>query len=154
MEHKENDVLADIEGLSQSYTEANGRLAKAQAHLQTLRAAVADGKGIVKEKDDPMLTDLEHRVSGLQEQWREQQRRYTPAYLAIDPDATSIKARLENLEEQLTTQRAASVRAALTDAEEELSATQAAVEQLRRDVADNQKEAQELRACTAPRSTA
>ena len=144
MEHKENDVLADIEGLSQSYTEANGRLAKAQAHLQTLRAAVADGKGIVKEKDDPMLTDLEHRVSGLQEQWREQQRRYTPAYLAIDPDATSIKARLENLEEQLTTQRAASVRAALTDAEEELSATQAAVEQLRRDVADNQKEAQEF----------
>ncbi len=30
MEHKENDVLANIEGLSQSYTEANGRLAKAQ----------------------------------------------------------------------------------------------------------------------------
>jgi len=144
MEHKENDVLAQIEGLNQSYTEANGRLAKAQAHLQTLRAAAAAGKGIVKAKDDLTLADLERRVSSLREQWRDQQRRYTAAYLAIDPDATSLKARLENLEEQLTAQRAASVRAALIEAEEELSASQAALEQLRRDVADNQKQAQEF----------
>jgi polysaccharide biosynthesis transport protein len=144
MEHKENDVLANIEGLSQSYTQANGRLAKAQAHLQTLRAAAAAGKGIVKDKDNSMLADLERRVSGLHELWGEEQRRYTATYLAIDPDARSLQARLENLEGQLTTQRAASVRAALAEAEEELSAAQAAVEQLRRDVADNQKEAQEF----------
>jgi polysaccharide biosynthesis transport protein len=144
MERKENDVLVQVEGLSQSYTEANGRLAKAQAHLQTLRTAAAAGKGIVKAKDDPTLADMERRVSMLREQWRDQQRRYTAAYLAIDPGATSLKARLEELDGQVTTQRAASIRAALLEAEEELSAAQTAVEQLRRDVADNQKHALEF----------
>ena len=144
MEHKENDVLANIEGLSRSYTEANQRQAKAQAHLQALRASVAAGKAVIRAKDDPTLADMEKRASLLREQVRDQQRRFTPKYLSIDPDATSVRARLENLEQQLTTQRAASVRAALVEAEEEMSSAQAAVEQLRRDVADNQKQAQEF----------
>ncbi len=144
IEHKENDVLAQIEGLSQSYTDANGQLAKAQAHLQSLKAAAAAGKGVVKAKDDPTLADLERRVSELREQWREQQLRYTSNYLAVDPDATSLRARLENLEQQVTSQRAASVQAALAEAEEDVSAAQTTVAQLRRDVAANQQQAKEF----------
>ena len=144
LEHKENDVLARIEGLNQSYTDANSQLAKAQAHLKSLRAAAAAGRGVVKAKDDPTLADLERRVSVLQEQWRDYQRRFTSNYLAIDPDATSLRARLDNLQQQLTAQRAVSVQAALAEAEAEASAAQNAVNQLRDDVATNQQQAKEF----------
>jgi uncharacterized protein involved in exopolysaccharide biosynthesis len=43
MEHKENDVLANIEGLSESYTSANERLAKAQGRLDALK----NGKAVI-----------------------------------------------------------------------------------------------------------
>jgi len=144
MEHKENDVLANIEGLSQSYTDSNQRLAKAQGHLQALTNAVAAGKAVIRAKDDPTIADLEQRVSVLREQWHDLERRFTPAYLALDADARSLRARLENLDEQLKSQRAASEKAALAEANEELAAAQAAVDQLRRDMSDNQRQAQEF----------
>jgi uncharacterized protein involved in exopolysaccharide biosynthesis len=144
MEHKENDVLANIEGLSQTYTEANERLAKAQGHLQALRNSIAAGKAVIRAKDDPTLADLEQRASVLREQWHDLQRRYTPNYLALDADAKSLRARLENLEDQLKTQHDTSERAAFSEAQEDLAAAQAAVERLRKDMADNQKQAQEF----------
>ncbi len=144
MEHKENDVLTQIDGLSQSYTEAKNRQAKAQAHLQALQGSAAAGKAIVRAKDDPVLADIEQRASLLREQWQALQGRFTPAYLAMDPTAKSLQARLENLENQLKTQRAASAQAALAEAQEELSAAQSAAGKLRQDVADNQKQAQEF----------
>jgi polysaccharide biosynthesis transport protein len=144
MEHKENDVLANIEGLSQSYTDANQRLAKAQGHLQALMNAVAAGKAVVRAKDDPTIADLEQRASVLHEQWHDLERRFTPAYLALDADARSLRARLENLDQQLKAQRTASQKAALAEANEELAASQAAVDQLRKDMSDNQRQAQDF----------
>ena len=98
IEHKENDVLANIEGLSRSYTLANEKLAQAQGHLQALRNSVAAGKAVFRAKDDPTLSGIEQRASILREQWHELERRFTPNYLALDGDAKSLKARLDDLE--------------------------------------------------------
>ncbi len=144
MEHKENDVLADIEGLSESYTDANERLAKAQGHLQALKTSIAAGKAVFRAKDDPTLADLEQRASALREQWHDLQRRFTPDYLALDADAKSLRARLDDLEDQLKSQHGAGERAALAQAQEDVSSAQAEVERLQKNVADNQKQAQEF----------
>src|SRR5271154_3529154 len=127
MEHNENDVLANIEGLSQSYTDANERLAKAKGRLQALRISAAAGIVGGRAKDDPTLADLEQRVSALREQWGELQRRYTPDFLALDADAKSLRARLENLEDQLKSQHAIGGRGHLADAHEGMFAAQAEV---------------------------
>jgi uncharacterized protein involved in exopolysaccharide biosynthesis len=140
MEHKENDVLADIEGLSQSYTEANQRLAKAEGRLDALKS----GKAVLHAKDDPTLADLQQRVSVLREQWHEMQGRFTPAYLSLDADARALRARLDNLEEQLKSQVGAGERTAFAEAREEVASARAAVDQLRQNVADNQRQAQEF----------
>lgn len=140
MEHKENDVLADIEGLSESYTDANERLAKAQGRLDALK----NGKAVTHAKDDPTLADLQQRVSVLREQWHEMQGRFTPAYLSIDADAKALQARLDNLEDQLKSQVGASERTAFAEAQQELVSAQAAVDRLRKDVTDNQKQAQQF----------
>jgi succinoglycan biosynthesis transport protein ExoP len=140
MEHRENDVLADIEGLSQSYTLANERLEKAKGRLDALKTS----KAVIRAKDDPTLADLQQRVTVLREQWHEMQGRFTPAYLALDADAKALQARLANLEEQLQAQIGASQRTAVAEAQEELASAQTAAERLRRDVAANQKQAQEF----------
>jgi hypothetical protein len=130
--------------LSQSFTEAKNRQAKAQARLQALQNSATAGKAVVRGKDDPVLADIEQRASVLREQWHGLQQRFTPAYLAMDPNAKSLQARMENLENQLAAQRAASAHAALSEAQEESSAAQSAAGKLRQDVADNQKQAQEF----------
>src|SRR5205085_2268615 len=122
IEHKENDVLAQIAGLNQSYTEARNRLAKAQAHLQALRNSIDAGTLVIRPKDDPVLTDIEQRPSVLRAQWQELRRRFTPAYLAFEPGAKSLQARLRALERQPTTHRATTARAALAEAQAELDA--------------------------------
>src|SRR5207302_3902937 len=129
IEHKENDVLAQIAGLNQSYTEARNRLAKAQAHLQALRNSIDAGTLVIRPKDDPVLTDIEQRASVLREQWQELQRRFTPAYLAFDPGAKALQARLEAPASQVKTQHATSGRAAVAEAQAEVAAAQTASEQ-------------------------
>jgi polysaccharide biosynthesis transport protein len=140
MEHKENDVLADIEGLSQSYTLANERLEKAKGRLDALKT----GKAVIRAKDDPTLADLQQRVSVLREQWHEMQGRFTPTYLALDADAKALLARLANLEDQLKAQIGASQQTAVAEAQEEMASAQAAAARLRQDVAANQQQAQEF----------
>jgi polysaccharide biosynthesis transport protein len=140
IEHRENDVLANIDGLSKSYTEARQKLATAQGHLDALRS----GKAVLHAKDDPTLAALQKRASELRGQWSEVQRRFTPAYLALDPDAKSLRAQLDDIEEQLKSQTGAGEYAALREAQQDVFSAQVAVDQLRQSVADNQKQAQEF----------
>ena len=140
MARQENDVLAEVDGLSKSYTAANERLAKAKGRLDALKT----GKAAIRPKDDPTLAALQQRASLLREAWRDLQARFTPAYLALDPDAKSLQQQLDEVEQQLKSQAGAGDRTAVAEAQQEFVATQAAVDQLRNDVADNQKKAQEF----------
>ena len=142
IERQENQVLADIQGLSKAYTEANDRLAKAQGRVDALKT----GKTVVAAKDDPTLAALQQRAALMREEWQQLQQRFTPAYLALDPDATALRARLGSLEAQLQAATSAGQRAALIDAQQQLTAAATAVAELRKTVADNQKQAQEFAA--------
>ncbi|HEX3483696.1 MAG TPA: tyrosine-type recombinase/integrase, partial [Micropepsaceae bacterium] len=134
------------EGLNKAYGDANERVAKAQGQLQAIKDSVAAGKLTVRAKDDPTLADIEQRASALREQWRDLQRRFTPAYLALDSDAVALQARLANLEQQLKEQRIASQQAAIADAQGELSSAQASSDRLRKDLEENQKGARDFAA--------
>ena len=144
MENRENDVLAQVDTLNKAYVEAKDRVAKAQARLQAVRSSIASGNAQSGAKDDPTLASLEQRASVLRETLTELRRRFTPDYIAIDPDAKSLQSRLDDLESQLSARRVAGQRAALSQAEEELATSQTAVSQLQQDLSDHQKQAQEF----------
>ncbi|HXJ02438.1 MAG TPA: tyrosine-type recombinase/integrase [Micropepsaceae bacterium] len=146
LNRNENDVLAKIEGLNRTYSEANEQVAKTEGRLQALKQSAAEGKNVVRAKDDPTLADIEQRISALREQRRELERRFTPAYLALDTDATSMLSRIADLEQQLKDRRAASQQGALVEAQDELSTAQATVARLRKDIDENQKGAREFAA--------
>ncbi len=146
LERDENGVLADIENLSHSYSSSVEDLAKAQGRLQAMKKVSGTGAKLVGGKDDPTIAALEQQAAMLRDELTDLRRRYTPAYLALDSDATALTERIAGLEKQIAAQRAASQQSALATAEEDFETAQAEVERLRGELADNQKKAQHFAA--------
>ncbi|MBI2275811.1 MAG: tyrosine-type recombinase/integrase [Dechloromonas sp.] len=141
-ERSENEALARIKGLSESLNKVNEDAAKADARLRTLRESAASGRSPVLSKDNPTLASIEQRISATREQLRDMERTYTPAFMAMDPTARALRARLAELEQQLVANRSSSQQSALTSAEEEAAGARAAVERLRGQIEGQRRAAQ------------
>jgi uncharacterized protein involved in exopolysaccharide biosynthesis len=141
-ERAENEALARMKGLSESLTKANEETAKAEAKLRTLRESAASGRSPVLAKDNPTLAAIEARISVTREQLRDMERSYTPQFMAMDPNAKALRARLAELENQLVSTRLSSQQAALATAEEEATSARAAADRLRGQIASQRREAQ------------
>ena len=141
-ERNENEALARVKGLSESLNKANEDAAKADARLRTLRESAASGRSPVLSKDNPTLASIEQRISMTREQLRDMERTYTPGFMAMDPTARALRARLTELEQQLSASRTSSQQAALTSAEEEAAGARAAVAQLRGQIDGQRRSAQ------------
>jgi uncharacterized protein involved in exopolysaccharide biosynthesis len=139
-EREENSILAEMKGLAKSQEDANKRVLEAEGRVQALRAAAAQGKGVVRAKDNPTLASLEQRASQLREELRELGRRFTPDYLEFDPNARALRTRLAELEEQIKLQRSVGQSTALEEAEQELAAARESARRLQEQiVASKQK---------------
>ena len=141
-ERAENEALARMKGLSESLTKANEETAKAEAKLRTLRDSAISGRSPVLAKDNPTLAAIEQRMSATREQLRDMERSYTPEFMAMDPNAKALRARLNELENQLASTRVASQQAALSAAEEEAASARATADRLRAQIDHQRREAQ------------
>lgn len=141
-ERGENEALARIKGLSESLNKANEDAAKAEARLYSLRESTASGKSAVHARDNPTQASIEQRISATREQLRDMERTYTPDFMAMDPTARTLRARLAELERQLSENRSASLQAALSTAEEGVASSRATVERLRGQIASQRRETQ------------
>jgi len=141
LDRTENEVLAKIDGLTRSYADSNAQVAKAEGHLESLRNALAAGKPIARPEDNAALGALEQQLTKLQDQKRELDRKYNPAYQVLDEDTKSLPAQIAELEQQIRDRRAVSGTAALAEAESELAGARTATAQLHKDLDDNQTEA-------------
>ena len=130
MERDENQVLAKVKGLAASLNDANDRVASAEGRLQALKNSIATGQAVVRSRDDPTIADMEQRASQVREDLRDIQRRFTEEYLALDPQAKSLRNRLEDLQQQIKSRRESSQKAALTEAQEELASVREAARRL------------------------
>lgn len=127
----DNDAVARSKGLNQALDAAVEKEAAAAARLGAVAKAVEQGRTSTRVRADPALSALETRTHQLREDLKELERSYTADFLAMDPRARAMRARLVELEQQLVQQRALSLQAALQAAQEEHASTQAQVERLR-----------------------
>jgi polysaccharide biosynthesis transport protein len=144
LERNENAVLAKLNGLNTAYTDANTKLSAAEGALEAARKAAAAGEGAASAKNDPTLADMEVRASALREQKQDLLRQFTPDYLALDPNAKALDARLADLDKQIAERRVTSRQAAVATAQENDVAAKAAVDQLTREMAEAQHDAQDF----------
>jgi uncharacterized protein involved in exopolysaccharide biosynthesis len=138
-EREENNILAEMQGLAAAQKDANKRLTEAEGRLDSLRAAAAEGKGVVWARDNPTLASLEQRASQLREELRELSRRFTQDYLDFDPNARALRTRLAELEEQIKVQRKVGQSNALEEAEQELAAARQSARRLQEQIASGRQ---------------
>jgi len=141
-ERDENQLLSAAKGLATALNEAKGKLAAAEGQLRAVRNAAAAGQALVAAKDNPTVADMEKRASQLREDLHDLQQRFTPQYLDLDPAIKATRARLDNLEQQIRTERAAGQRAAVAEAEGKVTAAHEAVEQLQQQIDENKSAVQ------------
>jgi len=145
-ERQENQVLARTTGLSTSLNKANENVDIAEGKLRSLRDAAAAGKGVVRSKDDPTLADLEKRASQLREDLAEQGRSFTADFMSQDPVIRAKRTKLDNLEQQIKTQRVIGQQAALAEAEAEVASARETVNRIRRQSAEDRSTVQQFTA--------
>jgi uncharacterized protein involved in exopolysaccharide biosynthesis len=142
LERDENQVLSGLKGLGTSLNAANDRVASAEGRLQAIKSSIEAGKSVVRAKDNPTIANMEQRVSQIKEELRDLERRFTPQYMAKDPQIKSMRARLENLDQQIKAERQASQKAALDEAQEELNSAREAINRLRQQLTTDKQSAQ------------
>ena len=130
-ERDDNEAVARSKGLNRALDTAVEKEAAAAARLNAIGKAVEQGKSSTQVRADPALSGLETRAHQVREDLKELERTYTPDFLAMDPRARAMRARLTELEAQIVRQRGVSLQAALQAAQEEQASAQAQVERLR-----------------------
>jgi polysaccharide biosynthesis transport protein len=130
-ERDDNEAVARAKGLNRALDAAVEKEAAAAARLAALSKAVEQGKSSTQTRADPALSSLESRAHQVREDLKELERIYTPEFLAMDPRARAMRARLGELEQQIERQRSISLQAALQGAQEDQASAQAQVERLR-----------------------
>ena len=139
-EREENDVLAEMQGLAKALKEANERVAAAEGKASALRESSASGRGVVRAKDNPTLANLEQRASQARAELRDLERVYTADYIAMDPQARGLRARIAELDQQIKAQREVGQQSSLSEAEEELAGAREAARRLQSQVASRRQE--------------
>lgn len=145
-EREENQVLARVTGLSTSLNKADENVDIAEGKLRSLRDAAAAGKGVIRSKDDPTLADLEKRASQLREDLAEQGHSFTSGFMSQDPVIRAKRTQLDNLEQQIKTQRVIGQQAALAEAEAEVASARETVNRIRRQGVDDRSTVQQFTA--------
>ena len=130
-ERDDNEAVARSKGLNKALDTAVEKEAAAAAKLAAVNKAVEQGKSSTQVRTDPALSGLETRAHQVREDLKELERSYTQEFLAMDPRARAMRARLVELEAQIERQRGVSLQAALQSAQEEHASAQAQVERLR-----------------------
>ena len=141
LEAKQSAIAANIARLNDSYAAAMQKRTEANARLKALTDAEADGHPIVRAKDQPALDDLERQAAPLRDQLQDLQRRFTPAYLALDANTRSLQARVTDLDSRLKAARRASQAAARQEAEADLASADSEVSRLAAALEDNNRAA-------------
>lgn len=139
-EREENSILAEMQGLAAAQKDAHKRLMEAEGKVEALRAAAAEGKGVVHARDNPTLATLEARAAQAREELRDMSRRFTPEYLAMDPQARALRARLAELDEQIKVQRTVGQDNALQEAQQELAAARESARRLQQQIATGRQQ--------------
>ena len=127
----ENEAVARNKGLNAALNTAIEREAAAEARLRTLSEGGTSARSGQGARDDATLTGMEGRASQAREELRDMERLYTPDFMAMDPRARALRARLAELERQIADQRVAGQQLALTTAQQDLDTARATVERLR-----------------------
>ncbi len=144
MEREDNRTIARLKGLNKSLNTANEEAVSARANLNAVKAAIARGEAVVPDSDKSSLVNLEARAQELREILKENDKRFTENFIALDPSLNVLPEQLEKLENEIAQKRAYGQQIVLTDAQQSYEAAQQSVVELQQQIDDLNQEVTEF----------
>ncbi|MFT5312367.1 MAG: succinoglycan biosynthesis transport protein ExoP [Paraglaciecola sp.] len=106
LERDENRVLSRLKGLGESIDEADAQAVEAQSALASIKTALANGESLTRPQDQDGISGARSVISSLVGQLAELAERFTPQYMALDPNIATINRSLTkakaSLEDNIT----------------------------------------------------
>ena len=127
MERNENRLHKQLSGLTDSLNKANEEMVSARARTAAIRQAIADGRPVVSEHGRDSVTNLEQRLTEIQEQLKEMEYEFTPHYMAIDPAIKGLVRKRDLLVEEISDKQVAGQQIALAEAEQNQASAEQSV---------------------------
>ena len=140
----DNSPMLRLKGLNEALNKAIDEQAKANGKLGAIRAARARGEPIMPKEEAAGLENLQKRAQELREQQKDLNRRFTPSYLAMNPQLKQVPEQLAQVEEQIRAMAEQGSRAMLNQAEQDYAAAQQAVAELRQKIDGLKRETAEF----------
>ena len=144
MERDENRILRKLSGLTESLNKANEEKVAAQARLDAIRAAIAQGKPVATDHGRDSLTNLEQRLVEIQEELSDLEDEFTPRYMSADPQIKALVRKRDLLEKQIRNKREEGRQTALATAEQEVASTRQQVASLQRQLDEHKQQVMEF----------
>ena len=123
MQREENRVLARLKVLNKSFNEAKDAELKAKSNLSTIKDAIRRGKPVVDLQDQRRIANLESSAVKLHEKIEEFEQKYTPKYMALDPEIMGQVRQLKLVQRKIANVRQEARDRALAKAEQDYAST-------------------------------
>ncbi len=120
LERDESRVLNKIQSLGVAIDTATEEAATANATLKSIKNAMLQGKTVVRPQDQRGLDNMEARAIELLETLKDYEQKYTPEYMALDPEIVAAKNKVDLLRNRIAQRKLESQKAYLEEAEHAL----------------------------------
>ena len=141
MERDGNSALARLTSVTAELNKVRGQVIEAQARQAALNAAIAKGDPVVPEGEQGALAEFEKQAASLRAQVAEINRRYTPAYIEINPSTSVIPEQLKQIEAKIAEKLAKGQRLVQARAEQEVNQARSRVQALERQQGEDKRAA-------------
>lgn len=135
----ENEPLAQLIGINESYNKASEDAIKAKSALDAVKSAISRGQAVVPSQEQSSLAALEQRLQALKEQLGEFDKRYTRDYLNKQPALKAIPEQIKKLEAEIKNKLDYGKKIVLTSAESNFAAAQQTLTDIRAKLTENKK---------------
>jgi uncharacterized protein involved in exopolysaccharide biosynthesis len=142
----DNQAMARLNGLTASLNQASDKEVLAKAKLDALKEAIARGEPVAPPDRQQGLRALEQRAQELREMVKDLKRRYTPQYVALEPQLKLIPEQLAQTEAAIRAKLEDSKHMALSEAEQAYASARQSVQDIRRQIEVHKREAAEFTA--------
>ncbi|CAL1240767.1 GumC family protein [Candidatus Methylocalor cossyra] len=142
----ENQAMARLNGLNNALNKASDEEVQAKARLDAIEAAIARGDPVVPPREAQGLAQMQARAQQLREQVKDLRRRFTPQYVALQPQLKLIPEQLEQTEAAIRKMLEEGKRAALSEARQAYLSAGQSVREIRRQIEAHKHEAAEFTA--------
>lgn len=140
----DNTPMLQLKGLNEALSKAMDEMLKAKAKLASIKNAIAKGEPVLPPEDSVSVANLERRLQEMLEMEKDGERRYTKAYLALNPQLKEVPSQIEQIRNKIKELNQAGTNATLSQASQDYASAEQSATELRQKIVEMKREVTEF----------